>query len=242
MTTCAKRECNRLRSHGPPLTHDSIVLTTHKERRGLQKPFVFRSYRTRSKSISRNADNDTTRVSLVDACRASISAPSSFESVKIQGLGGSFRDASATIPNAAYETYHEVLDSSGSQIRFLICFGLSSPAPSSSRAKSPQRPLAGELDNSLAAEAREHRFKYRRFADVDLLDSLTGDSQAKISMTKSRVERYCQEEANNRALDKWATRLVKYRRLRAETTQWSEYAGLMSRSPASELHRLGYFN
>jgi hypothetical protein len=145
-----------------------------------------------------------------------------------------------TIPNAAYETYHEVRDSSGShQIRFLMSFGLSSPTPSSSRAKSPQRPTPGELDKSLAAEAKENRFKYRRFADVALLDSLEGDSQANILTTKRRVLEYCCEEANDKALKKWAKRLVKYRRLRAETTQWSEYAGLISRSPNSEVNRSG---
>jgi len=224
------------------------VLTTHKERKGLQKPFVFRSYHINSKTSSRksrNADNDTTGISLVDACRASLSAPFYFESVKIQGLDGSFRDASVTIPNAAYETYHEVLDSSGSQIRFLMCFGLSSPTTSSSRAKSPQRSHLGELDNSLdnslAAEAKEQCFKYRRFADVALPCSLMGDSQTKISTTRSRVQEYCCKEENNKALDKWAKRLVKYRRLRAETAQWSKYAGLMSRSPNSEVHRSGDF-
>lgn len=190
----------------------------------------------------RNADNDTTGISLVDACRASLSVPSYFESVKIQGLGGSFRDASATIPNAAHETYHEVVDSSDSQIRFLLCFGTSSPSVSNSRAKSPERQHPGDFDNLLAAEARERRFKYHRFADAGSLTPLIGDSQAKIKATKDRVQEYCCEASNSKTLDRWAKRLVKYRRLRAETTQWSEYAGLLSRSPIPGMHKSSYFD
>lgn len=222
--------------------HDRIVLTTHKERKGIQRPFVFRSYRIGPMSMSRNADDDTTKISLVDACRASLSAPSQFESVKISGLRGSFRDASVTIPNAAHETYHEVLDSSGSRIKFLLCLGLTSPATSTSRTNSPERMSPSNLDKSLATEAKENHFKYHRFADVNLTPSLAGDSQSKIQATKVSAQQYCQEEMNSKALDKWAKRLVKYRRLRAETTQWSDFAGLASRSPTSDLYRSDYFD
>jgi hypothetical protein len=235
-TTSAKRECNQLQYCYLSLIHNRIVLATHQERKGLQKPFVIRFYRPRPDATSRNVDSDTTNINMLQACRATLSAPTHFESVKIQGLGGSFRDASVTIPNAIYETYHEVRDSKRSQIRFMMCFGLSSPTISS---KSPQRPPLGELDNSLAAEAKAHRFKYHRFADVDLTSRLEGDSQAKIKKTKCRVQEYCCEAANDKALEKWAKRLVKYRRLRAETTQWSEYTGLISHSPNPEVYRPG---
>jgi hypothetical protein len=209
------------------LTRNSIVFTTQKAQKGLQIPFVLRSYQRNGQSMSRNAADDTTKISLVDACRASLSAPSGFESVKIQGLGGSFRDASVTILNPAFEAYNEVRESNDSHVKMLLCLGLNSLPTHNSRSTSPESQRLG--DAPVQREAREHRTHFQRFADADVEPAghAHSDPAARIQETERLAKLYCKDELVDKDLRKWAKRLVKYRRKRAETTRWNKYAGLV---------------
>jgi len=165
--------------------------------------------------MSRNAAQDTTKISLVDACRATLSAPSASESVKIHGLGGSFRNASVTILNPAVEAYNEVQESNDSHVQMLLCIGSNSLPTQSGRLASP--------------EVKEHRLHFQRFEDADavLAGHAPSDSKTRIEETERLAKLYCKNEQVDRDLRKWAKRLVKHRRRRAETTRWNKYAGLV---------------
>lgn len=175
---------------------------------------------------------DTTDVSLVDACRASVSAPRYFDSVKL-GNWGSFRNADVAHFNPALEAYVEVRDSGPSEVQCLLCLGSSNPLSPVERQDKPasdERPVDAELKD----EARRLQFHFRRFSPPELPRAPVGDTESNIRMAKKMAREYCDAEPVKRHLMSWANRLVKYRRERAETVRWTRFAGLTKIYPTSD--------
>lgn len=218
------------------LTCHRIVFATQKERHGIERPFVFRSYQTTNAALrERNELLDTTDVSLVDACRASLSVPRYFNSVKLGGWG-SFRNADSTNFNPAIEAYVEVRYGRSLGVQCLLCFG-SSNSGSSSRAERASEDNSGEgyVDQVVKEHSKQDDFSFRRFAAApDLSGHRVGDERENIQRVKRFAESYCASESVHRHLRNWARRLVSYRRARAETVRWTRYAGLTKAYPASE--------
>lgn len=147
-----------------------------------------------------------------------------FDSVKIGDLG-KFRAASVSRINPAMEAYNEVYDNFNAKVKCLLSIGLDSLRPLASDDSSPAERLE-RIDKQLLSEAVSHEFQARRFADIDLLNEVKSlNSHDAIELTRQRAIRYCKEESTQKHLQNWAGRLVRYRRRRAETVRWNEYAG-----------------
>jgi hypothetical protein len=215
-----------LNYHLVHLTSSRVVFTTQESRKGgYQRPFVFRSYHLLHRSArARNPDHDTTDVNLVDACRASLSTPSTFDSVRIDKLG-KFRAASVSRINPAIEAYNEVRENYDADVKCLLSIGVDSTHSRPFDISSARKRLE-QVDEQLSIEANFHGFQARRFADIGLPGAVASQSlRDAINTTRERAADYCKDPSTLKHMHSWAGRLVKYRRLRAETIRWSEYAG-----------------
>jgi hypothetical protein len=209
------------------------VFVTQEARKGVERPFAFRSYSLEDpKSLrSRNAECDTTQASVVDACRASLSSPTSFHGVRV-GKYGTFLDASASRLSPVLEAYNEIRESHSAEIQCFVTIGSNfSHSPLGTSDASTKRQMAG-ADAYLVSESKSHGFPYRRFAVADLSDEYRiPDIEASIAATRKQARYYCDDPRVKTHLRNWARRLVRYRLLRAKTVRWNKYAGFEVSQP-----------
>lgn len=203
---------------------------TQEARKGsIHRPFAFRSYHLEhdiAPGTVRNADYNTTTIRLVDACQASLSTHSSYDSVPITDFG-KFRAAGGTAINRfnpAIEAYDEMRNNCKADVQCLLSLGVDVSFPATYETNGTS--YMGTNDEQLMIEAKRQKFNARRFADSKLLDETASlDLRSAIKLTRSRVKTYCEEARVEGHMKSWADRLVRYRRLRAETVRWNEYAG-----------------
>lgn len=208
----------------------TVVFTTYKARKGIKRPFVFRSYhQSGTSALVRNSMQDTTNVYLVDACRASVSP----ENVRIDDLG-TFRDASVSKMNPAIEACNEVRENYNAKVQCIVSVGLSSSYSSEKAPDASSNVRHGQLDKELQAEAERYGFKATRFADVVLAAQITDSRASSVEEIRERAKQYCEGEITKKDLKRWAHALVNLRRRRAETARWNEYAGFKLWYPDEE--------
>lgn len=224
----------------------TIVFATQKAGRGLNRPYVFRSYRATGEHL-RNAEYDPAKVSLIDACRASLASPLSFESVKIGALESSFRDASLLEVEPALEAYYEICDSQANArpyarpIQCLLSIGSNDNAFSYGKTrKQPGRDRQRTSDRLLKDEARWQRFDFDRLADPEIHIELSDNANKAFQQIKTRAEDYCRQPDVLKKMSAWAKRLVECRRRRSETVEWNQFAGLKTPCPACGMGQGGF--
>jgi hypothetical protein len=213
----------------PHLIVPRIVYATQKRKKGLRRPYAFRSYA--SKSAWRNCEFDTSNIPLLQACLACLASPSQFESVKIEDLGR-FRDASLSDVDPAIENYYEVCDPSsadGNCVESLLSIG--SPTGVLGSGSPPGRKQSSKLrqnttDSILDHEAARQGFCYKRLADLDIFEDLDDRPNVAVHEMEERFDSYSQTESVKEVLLDWARYLVDRRRKRARTQGWHSFAGL----------------
>lgn len=197
---------------------------------GLMRPYAIRSYPHTASSdpLIRNPDEDTTRMTCVDACQATSAAPQFFKKVAIHGFGGTFSDGSIWKTNPAGEVYREVKDlnvSSGAPIKGLLSVGY---------ARENARPALtlseDKTDTLLKARQAQEEFMYDR---VICPQSRDGDDDPEIwfSDQARNASEFCKEDEIRSQIQRWAEFLVDTRNKRAKTIHWEAYAGLRRACP-----------
>lgn len=126
--------------------------------------------------------------------------------------------------NPAIEAYNEVRDNCEADVQCLLSLGID--ISSSATNEQTTSDSVETRDEVLITEARRHRFHVRRFADNKLHQATASLSISDaIKQTERGANAYCGDPKTKGHMESWADRLVRYRRLRAETVRWNEYAG-----------------
>lgn len=203
------------------------------------RPYAIRSYsheRFSDPSI-RNADKDTTDISLVDACRATSASPTYFAKAEIRQYG-SFSDGSLWAVNPAGEVYREIQDlnaAKGARIHAFLSIGYAKPRRRGSNmdneAPHPyavERTAHDETDDMLRRRQEAERFKYNRWV-CPTSSGHTGDLDKLFHRLEDQTMAYC--ATIQPELRDWADFLVDVRRRRARTTHWETYVGFARPCP-----------
>ena len=209
----------------------TIVLSTHKATKGVRRPYVFRTYKQTSQGL-RNAESDTSQTSVVDVCRASLADPAYFDSVRISHLEGSFRDACVSDINPGLEAYNEVATlhaSHGARVQCLLSIG-SGTSEHELLTKSHRNSAHGQ-ERDLKDIACREDFHYRRLEYSRVQDDSYVTASELFESVAEKAEIYCEREDVRSSLRRWAKRLVSYRRRRAQTVEWDQFAGLTTPCP-----------
>lgn len=168
-------------------------------------PYVLRSYDAQKTMADvRNVGEDTSVFPILDVARSALSSRETYNSVKIQGMPGRFRNAEARV-NPAVEAYSEVCGLHDGQLECLLSIGSGDSATASydyleARAQDPK-------DHFPYAHLYPH---YRMEGDPMRIPLL--------------ADKFCDSHSSD--IQQWAKNLVSYRRIRSPTEGWKRFAGM----------------
>lgn len=218
----------------------TICVTALQAKKGIQCPYILRSYEVHEEHGQeenpihlRNAYKDTSNMSIVDACMASVPVPLYSRSVKITGVGR-FKDATMLHVNPAWEVYQEIgaLNNGKHPVQCLVYIdsmdarskeNVADPDDYRSRVNDKLQYTLGEafrhfdvLDEEVRTATRGRQQSYKSVEGVD--------NDSALNAIKESAEAFCQHKRES--LLRCAETLVQARRDRAQTREWSRFASL----------------
>ena len=214
--------------------------------KGVLRPYAIRSYLhpAPSSPLVRNPEKDTTRITILDACRATSAAPQYFEKVQIDGHG-SFLDGGIWKTNPAGEVYREVSDlyaQDEAPIAGLLSVGYSISTRKDSNPKLTRKlsdlvdlVMEDNTDSMLKEQKQLEGFEYDRLV-CPTSSELSGFSLDRWFEIVSDDAQRCTSGELLETIKHWARFLVSVRRRRARTVRWEAYAGLRRHCPLCPLH------